>query len=103
MVNHELVLKPGDTLMLTVVATDAAATDAAADVDAGLALGGGKRNRTRKAKQEGGKRAMSGYMKFCQKMRPEILKANPGIEFKDVGKRLGAKWRALSDSEKKGY
>ena len=98
MVNHELVLKPGDTLMLTVVATDAAA-----DVDAGLALGGGKRNRTRKAKQEGGKRAMSGYMKFCQKMRPEILKANPGIEFKDVGKRLGAKWRALSDSEKKGY
>ena len=98
MVNHELVLKPGDTLTLTVVATDTAT-----DADAGLALGGGKRNRTRKAKQEGGKRAMSGYMKFCQKMRPEILKANPGIEFKDVGKRLGAKWRALSDSEKKGY
>jgi hypothetical protein len=95
MVNHELVLKPGDTLTLTVAATDAA--------DAGLAVVGGKRNRTRKAKQEGGKKAMSGYMKFCQKMRPEILKENPGIEFKDVGKRLGAKWRALSDSEKKGY
>jgi hypothetical protein len=94
MVNHKFELVPGDTLTVTNSELPEGET---------WRGGGGKRNRTRKTKQEGGKKAMSGYMKFCQKMRPKILKENPGIEFKDVGKQLGAKWRALSDSEKKAY
>ena len=69
---------------------------------------GGKRNRkeankTRKNKQEGGKKKLSGFMKFSKQERPNIMKENPGIEFTQVGKKLGAKWRALSDAQKKSY
>jgi hypothetical protein len=102
MVNHELVLKPGDTLTLTVADHNDRSTtrNNNANSQAGNWNGGAKKNRTRKV---GGKRELSGYMKFCKAMRPEILKENPGIEFKDVGKRLGEKWRAMSDSEQKKY
>ena len=98
MVNHELVLKPGDTLTLTVADSNDGSTTRN-NTNSQL-NGGAKKNRTRKV---GGKRELSGYMKFCKAMRPEILKQNPGIEFKDVGKRLGEKWRAMSDSEQKKY
>ena len=63
--------------------------------------GGKRKNRTRK--QEGGKKPLSGFMKFCKEQRPNIMKENPGIEFTKVGKKLGEKWRALSDSEKSKY
>jgi hypothetical protein len=66
-----------------------------------MAVGNHELNKTRKA--SGGKRELSGYMKFSRKMRPEILRANPGIEFAAVGKRLGEEWRKLSDAEKKKY
>ena len=83
---------PGDTLSLK-VSND------------GVVEGGAKQNRTRKAERapQGGKRAVSGYMKFCKAVRPQLLKENPGISFKDVGKRMGEKWRALSESEKSKY
>jgi hypothetical protein len=69
---------------------------------------GGKRNRkgankTRKNKQEGGKRKLSGYMKFANKVRPDIMKENPGMPIPKLGSAIGAKWRALSDAEKKSY
>ena len=69
---------------------------------------GGKRNRkeankTRKNKQEGGKKKLSGFMKFSKQERPNIMKENPGFEFTQVGKKLGEKWRALSDAQKKSY
>ena len=74
------------------------------------AEGGGKvkknrkeANKTRKNKQEGGKKKLSGFMKFSKQERPNIMKENPGIEFTQVGKKLGEKWRALSDAEKKSY
>ena len=63
---------------------------------------GGKR-KTRRTRKNGGKRALSGYMKFVKAVRPQILKENPRMEFKDVGKRLGEKWRALSATEKSRY
>ena len=107
MVNHTVYIKPGDTLTVQVAPMNARSTTAPGNNDnndnnyARVNLSGGKKNSTRKA--SGGKRPLSGYMKFCNKMRPEILKANPGMEFAKVGKHLGEKWRALSEAEKKRY
>jgi high mobility group protein B1 len=65
---------------------------------------GGKRaNKTRKNKQEGGKRKLSGYMKFANKMRPQLMKDNPGMKVPQMGKKLGEMWGKLSDSEKKSH
>ena len=114
MVNHTVYIKPGDTLTVQVSDTNARSTTAPRSVNdynndnddnnvprLNLSKIGGKKNKTRKA--SGGKRELSGYMKFSRKMRPEILRANPGIEFAAVGKRLGEEWRKLSDAEKKKY
>lgn len=65
------------------------------------AEGGKKKNRTRK--QEGGKKPLSGFMKFSKQERQSVIKENPGIEFTAIGKELGKRWRALSDSEKSKY
>jgi len=67
---------------------------------------GGKRNRkgaNKTRKMEGGKRKLSGYMKFANKVRPQIMKENPGMPIPKLGSAIGAKWRALSDAEKKSY
>lgn len=54
-----------------------------------------RKNRT----QSGGKRKMSGYMKFANKERKSLS----GMTVPEMGKELGKRWRALSDSEKKSY
>jgi len=59
------------------------------------------KNKTRK--QEGGKRKLSGYMKFANKMRPQLMKDNPGMKVPQMGKKLGEMWGKLSDSEKKSH
>jgi hypothetical protein len=46
---------------------------------------------------------VSAFIKFSQAKRGEILAANPGAGFGEVGKLLGAAWRALSDAEKASY
>ena len=51
-------------------------------------------------KQSGGKKKLSGYMKFCKQTRKSL---SPSLEFTQVGKELGSRWRALSDSEKKRF
>jgi structure-specific recognition protein 1 len=108
MVNHELVLKPGDTLTVTVADSNARSTTAPPNNnDRNLnnfvdnVNGGGKKNKTRKT--GGAKKPLSGFMKFCKEKRPEVMDANPGIAFGDVGKELGKKWRALSEADKKKY
>ena len=106
MVNHELVLKPGDTLTVTVADSNARSTTAPLNnndrnVENFEANGGAKKNRTRKV--GGAKKPLSGFMKFCKEMRPAVMRENPGIEFQNVGKELGKKWRALSEAEKKSY
>ena len=57
--------------------------------------------------QKGGKktRKLSPYMKFAQKARQDILKENPSLksDIPGMGRAIGAKWRALSDSEKAKY
>ena len=65
-----------------------------------------KNNVTRRKAQAGGKkRGPNGYMKFANKVRPQILKEHPELKSDVVGvaRKIGEKWRALSDSEKAKY
>jgi hypothetical protein len=63
-----------------------------------------KNNASRKNKtMSGGKRKMNPYMKFANKHRKELMRANPKMKIPEIGKALGKKWRALSESEKKSY
>ena len=115
MVVHNFVLEAGDELRVTCAGAAAAANgnsngfsnegsnagNGAASNTSSFGGGKGKKNTTRK--QEGGKKKLSGFMKFSKQERASVLKENPGIEFAGVGKKLGEKWRALSDSEKKRY
>ena len=108
MVDHELVLKPGDTLTLRVVEAADRSTTAPPNTNSNdnndeFKIAGGARRGKKTRKVGGAKRAMSGFMKFSQKMRPEVMRENPGIAFGDVGRRLGEKWRALSATEKARY
>ena len=67
--------------------------------------------RTRRASRKSrkssrkGTRKMNPYMKFAQKTRPEILKQNPHLksDVVTVAKKIGQKWRSLSDAEKARY
>jgi hypothetical protein len=73
-------------------------------VDPATLMGGGKRkSKTRKAK--GSKKSPNGYMKFASEVRPQILKENPGLksDVVKVARKIGEKWRALTDAEKKRY
>ena len=45
-------------------------------------------------------RPLSGYMKFANAKRGEVRAAEAGIKFGEIGKRLGALWRGLTDEEK---
>lgn len=64
--------------------------------------GGRRKMKKMKAK---GTRKLSPYMKFAQQARKEILAENPGLksDIIAVGKKIGEKWRALSDAEKAKY
>jgi hypothetical protein len=44
-------------------------------------------------------------MKFASKMRPQILKEHPELksDVVAVARKIGEKWRALSDAEKKKF
>lgn len=39
------------------------------------------------------KKAMNGYMLFCQDERNAVIEKNPGIRFTDLGKMLGEMWK----------
>jgi structure-specific recognition protein 1 len=46
------------------------------------------------------KKALSPYMFFTQEHREIIKEENPGIGFGEVAKKLGAKWKSMSDEDK---
>jgi len=56
----------------------------------------------KKAKRKG-TRKLSGYMKFVQSERKNVISSNPKMAFGAVGKELGKRWGALSDAQKKSY
>lgn len=64
-----------------------------------------KNNATRRKGQAGGKRGPNGYMKFANKIRPQILKEHPELKSDVVGvaRKIGEKWRSLSAAEKAKY
>ncbi|CCG82288.1 putative Nucleosome binding protein [Taphrina deformans PYCC 5710] len=64
-----------------------------------------KRDVTKRAKKDpdAPKRALSSYMLFAQDQRSVVQQEHPNIAFGEVGKVLGQKWKALTDSEKKPY
>jgi hypothetical protein len=47
------------------------------------------------------KRPLSAYMFFSQDWRERVKTENPNASFGEIGKLLGAKWKELSDEEKK--
>jgi hypothetical protein len=66
---------------------------------------GGAAKKSKKEKKVKGTRKLSGYMKFAQEARPKILAEDPSLksDIIAVGKKIGAMWRGLSDSEKAKY
>ncbi|KAJ5601585.1 Non-histone chromosomal protein 6 [Penicillium lagena] len=63
---------------------------------------GGKVQR-RKKDPNAPKRALSAYMFFANDNRDKVREENPGISFGQVGKSLGDRWKALTESERKPY
>jgi len=49
------------------------------------------------------KRGLSAYMFFANEKRDTVREENPGIAFGQVGKILGEKWKALSDTDRLPY
>ncbi|KAE8141168.1 high mobility group box domain-containing protein [Aspergillus pseudotamarii] len=49
------------------------------------------------------KRGLSAYMFFANDNREKVREENPGISFGQVGKMLGERWKALSDTERRPY
>jgi structure-specific recognition protein 1 len=49
------------------------------------------------------KKAKTGFMFFCDEMRPKVMKKNPEAKMGAVAKILGEKWRALDAKAKEKY
>jgi len=54
-------------------------------------------------KKSAGKKKLSGYMKFSQERRPGLKTEQPDLTFGEIGKALGAEWKALSEADKAKY
>jgi hypothetical protein len=65
----------------------------------------GKKEKKGKTRKSGKSGKVSGYMKFSQKIRPDILKQHPELKTDVIGvaRKIGEKWRALSQEEKNSY
>jgi HMG (high mobility group) box len=61
--------------------------------------------KNKKTRKQRGGRKLNGYMKFAQKTRPEILRANPSLrsDVVAVARKLGERWRSMSPAEKARY
>ncbi|KAJ3694121.1 hypothetical protein LUZ60_009601 [Juncus effusus] len=65
---------------------------------------GGSKKKTKKKKDPNApKRGMSAFMFFSNSERDNIKKATPGLQFTEVGKALGDKWKKLTAEEKEKY
>jgi len=76
----------------------------AARAAAGGGSGGGGRGRGRKSKDPARpKKALSAYTCFVKHERAQLTEASPDLPFSEVGRLLGQRWKALSDSERAVY
>ncbi|KAJ1548217.1 Non-histone chromosomal protein 6 [Nowakowskiella sp. JEL0078] len=64
-----------------------------------------RKPRTTKAKKDPNepKKPLSSFMLFSSEQRAKIKEENPEFSFGEIGKEVGARWRALNDAEKKVY
>lgn len=46
---------------------------------------------------------VSNFILFSNAERAKVVAANPGIAFTDVARKLGEKWRSLTDAQKAKY
>lgn len=49
------------------------------------------------------KGAKSAYVFFCNQERPNVLASNPNLEFTEVGRILGQRWKAADEATKIKY
>ena len=47
--------------------------------------------------------SLNAYLLWQNQQRTKVAQENPGESYQDITKRLGAQWKALSDSDKKPY
>jgi HMG (high mobility group) box len=67
---------------------------------------GKKRKKGKKSKKSGEKkpkRAPSGFLLYSNSVRAEVKEANPELSFTDIAKAIGAKWKELSEEERKKW
>ena len=62
-----------------------------------------KGKKEKKEKKDKPKRPLNAYMVFAMEVRESVKKNNPTAGITDIAKKIGALWRALSDSEKAKY
>ncbi|GIK01590.1 non-histone chromosomal protein 6 [Aspergillus viridinutans] len=62
-----------------------------------------KRVERKKKDPNAPKRGLSAYMFFANDNRDKVREENPGISFGQVGKMLGERWKALSDTDRRPY
>ncbi|BCR93562.1 high-mobility group nucleosome-binding protein [Aspergillus luchuensis] len=63
----------------------------------------GRGTERRKKDPNAPKRGLSAYMFFANDNREKVREENPGISFGQVGKMLGERWKALSDTDRRPY
>ncbi|KAG1445827.1 hypothetical protein G6F56_009775 [Rhizopus delemar] len=64
---------------------------------------GEKKTRRSKKDADTPKRGLSAYMFFSKENRNTVKEENPEATFGELGKILGAKWKAMDEKEKEPY
>lgn len=60
-------------------------------------------SKKKKREQTGPKRPMSAYLYFCKDMREVLKKEKPELKANEATSEIGARWKALSEDQKKPY
>ena len=108
MASREIRIRPGETVTIVCESETPVPEEinkSKTTISESGQIGGKKSRKTRKnvKNQSGGK--TNGYMKFVAKMRPQIIKENPEMksDVVAVARKLGEKWRSMSDDEKSKF
>lgn len=63
-----------------------------------------KGRREKKAKDPNApKRAMTPYLFYSQERRPGAKSENPGMNTRDLSRKMGEEWNAMSEDQKRSY
>ena len=62
-----------------------------------------KSKKEKKEKKEKKPRKLNAYMVFAMEVRESVKKNHPTASITEIAKKIGEKWRAMSDAEKAKY